>query len=429
MNRALNLPKLEDALIRAGMNQADLAARMKVSREAVSNWMQGESFPQPDKLIRIGKLVGLTFDELVVSHEASGVRPVIAYGALQKRAKPVGKPRRTRMRVKEAAATYGGPGGGEIVLYRAPDGTVSLDARLERETIWLSLNQMADLFGRDKSVISRHARNVFSDNELERRSVVAFFAHTAADGKTYQVEFYNLDAILSVGYRVNSKRGTQFRIWATRVLREHIVKGFTVNERRLRELNQAVRLIADVAERRTLTGDEAIGLLRVVGDYSRALDLLDDYDHQRVGLAGVTIREAAAVTYEEALRAVANLRKQFGGSDLFGREKDGSLHSSLAAVVQSFGGKDVYPSIEEKAAHLLYFLVKNHPFVDGNKRIAAALFLWFLEKNAALYRNDGGKRIGDNALVAMTLLIAESRPAEKDILARVVVNLINRRNE
>ena len=427
MNRSLNLARLEDALIRAGMNQADLAARMKVSREAVSNWMRGESFPQPDKLIRIGKLVGLTFDELVVSHGASGARPVIEYGTRPKRAKPAGKPRRTPMRVMEAAAAYGGPGGGEIVLYRAPDGTVSLDVRLERETIWLTQAQMVMLFGRDQSVIARHVGNVFEEGELTASESNMQKVHIA--GSDRPVVLYSLDVIISVGYRVKSKRGTQFRVWATRVLRDHIVKGFTVNERRLRELNQAVRLIADVAERRPLTGDEAIGLLRVVGDYSRALDLLDDYDHQRVGLAGVTVREAAEVTYEEALRAVANLRKQFGGSDLFGREKDGSLRSSLAAVVQSFGGKDVYPSIEEKAAHLLYFLVKNHPFVDGNKRIAAALFLWFLEKNAALYRNDRGKRIGDNALVAMTLLIAESRPAEKDILARVVVNLINRRNE
>lgn len=428
MTKSLNLPKLEDALIRAGMNQSDLAARLGISREAVSNWMRGESFPQPDKLIRIGMLVGLTFDDLVVSQESPEVKPVIGHGALRKRTKRVRHPKRKGMRVAEAAATYGGAGGGEIVLYRAPDGTVNLDVRLERETVWLSQKQIAEVFDTERSVVTKHLRNIFASGELQQDSGCAFFAHTAADGKTYKVEFYNLDAILSVGYRVNSKRGTQFRIWATRVLREHILKGFTVNERRLKELNKAVRLIADVAERRALTGDEATGLLRVVGDYSRALDLLDDYDHQRVGLTDVTAREAVPVTYEEALRAVTRLRIQFGGSELFGREKDNSLRGSLAAVVQSFGGKDVYPSLEEKAAHLLYFLVKNHPFVDGNKRIAAAVFLWFLEKNGALYRSDGSKRIADNALVAMTLLIAESRPAEKDILTRVVVNLINRQN-
>lgn len=425
MNKSLNLSQLKDALIRAGMNQSDLAARLKVSREAVSNWMRGESFPQPGKLIRIGKLVGLTFDELVATHEAAGTKPVIESGALRKRAKPVGKSRSRGLRVKETGATYGGPGGGEIVLYRAPDGTVNLDVRLERETIWLTQGQMAELLATERSVITKHLGNIFRSGELDMKSNVQKM-HIA--GSDRPVSFFNLDVAISVGYRVNSKRGTQFRIWATRVLREHILKGFTVNERRLKELNQAVRLIADVAERRPLTGDEAIALLRVVGDYSRALDLLDDYDHQRVGVTAVTMREAEAVSYEEALRAIARLREQFGGSELFGREKDGSLSGSLAAVVQSFGGKDVYPSLEEKAAHLLYFLVKNHSFVDGNKRIAAALFLWFLEKNGALYRADGGKRIGDNALVAMTLLIAESRPADKDILARVVVNLINRLN-
>lgn len=247
-------------------------------------------------------------------------------------------------------------------------------------------------------------------------------------GSDRPVAFFNLDVAISIGYRVNSIQGTQFRIWATGILRDHILKGYTVNARRLKELNQAVRLIADVAERRELTGDEATALLRVVGDYSRALDLLDDYDHQRVSLAGTTPGTVQPLTYEEAIRAVVALRKKFGGSDLFGKEKDASLRGALAAVVQTFGGKDLYPSLEEKAAHLLYFLVKNHSFVDGNKRIAAALFVWFLEKNGALYAADGRKRIGDNALVAMTLLIAESKPVEKDILARVVVNLINRQN-
>ena len=330
--------------------------------------------------------------------------------------------------VAEPIARYG-TDHGEVVLYRASDGTVSLDVRLERETIWLNLNQMADLFDRDKSVISRHLRNVFDDGELERGSVVAFFATTAADGKTYQIEHFDLDVIISIGYRVNSKRGTQFRIWATQVLREHLLKGYTVNERRLKELNQAIRLIADVAVRRELTGDEATGLLRVVADYSYALDLLDDYDNQRVAVAQITRADAVPVTYDEARDAIERLRRKFKASDLFGREKDDSLRGSLQSVMQTAGGKDVYPSIEEKAAHLLYFLVKNHSFVDGNKRIAAALFLWFLQKNRALYRPDGTKRIADNALVAMTLLIAESRPAEKSVLVSVIVNLINKRNQ
>jgi prophage maintenance system killer protein len=322
---------------------------------------------------------------------------------------------------REPAPEYGVKA---IALYQAPDGSVRLDVRLERETLWLNLNQIAELFGRDKSVISRHFRNIFNTKELERDSVVAFFATTAADGKTYDVEYFNLDAIISVGYRVNSMRGTQFRIWATSVLREHLLKGYTVNERRLRELNQAVRLIAEVAGRRPLSGDEATALLRVVADYSFALDLLDDYDRQRVTVRSATKGTVEALTHDQAIRLVARLRDKFGAGGLFGIEKDNGLKSALGAVMQTSGGRDVYPSLEEKAAHLLYFLVKNHAFVDGNKRIGAALFLWFMERNGGLYRADGGKRIADNALVAMTLLIAESRPAEKDILCRVLANLI-----
>lgn len=317
---------------------------------------------------------------------------------------------------------------GDVLLYQTADGGPALDVRLEREMVWLSLDQLADLFGRDKSVISRHLRNVFKEGELERAAVVAKNATTAADGKTYQVEFFNLDAIISVGYRVNSQRGTQFRIWATNVLRQHLVRGYTVHERRLKELNQAVRLIADVAQRRVLSGDEATALLNVVADYAYALEVLDDYDHQRVRLGEVSPGPVAALSLDEARQVIARMGERFGATGLFGREKDAGLEGSLSAVMQTFDGREVYPSLEEKAAHLLYFLVKNHHFVDGNKRIAAVLFLWFLEKNRALYRADGGKRIADNALVAMTLLIAESRPDEKDVLTRVVVNLINRRN-
>jgi prophage maintenance system killer protein len=313
---------------------------------------------------------------------------------------------------------------GNVVLYKAPDGSISLDVKLRDETVWLNLNEMAQLFDRDKSVISRHLRNVFIEKELERKSVVAFFATTAADRKTYKVEYFNLDAILSVGYRVNSKRGTQFRIWATRVLRDHILRGYTVNERRLKELNQAIRLIADVAERRVLSGKEATALLSVVADYSFALDLLDAYDRQTVAPAKGSRRRVEAITIEEARQTVSRLREHYGAGALFGRERDNSLAGALQAVLQTFGKKELYPTLEGKAAHLLYFLVKNHPFVDGNKRIAATLFLWFLQKNSALYRSDGTKRIADNALVAMTLLIAESRPEEKDLLTRVLVHLI-----
>jgi prophage maintenance system killer protein len=332
------------------------------------------------------------------------------------------------MKQRRSAPPIPSPPRGEIVVYSAPDGTTSIDVRLEAETVWLSLNQIARLFGRDKSVISRHLRNVFKARELARKSVVAFFATTGPDGKTYQVEHFDLDAILSVGYRVNSKRGTQFRIWATRVLHNHLLMGYSVNERRLKELRQTVRLVADVAERRALTGDEAAAVLRVVSDYSYALGLLDDYDHQRIVAGEVTAGPVVPVSHDEARRITDRLRAEFRAGDLFGREKDDSLRSALANVMQTFDGKDLYPSLEEKAAQLLYGLIKNHPFVDGNKRIGAALFLWFLEKNRALYRPDGGKRIADNALVAMTLLIAESHPENKDVLTRVVLNLINRSN-
>jgi hypothetical protein len=303
-----------------------------------------------------------------------------------------------------------------------------VDIKLEKETVWLSLNQITLLFDRDKSVISRHLRNVFQEKELDRGSNVAFFATVQNEGSRTverQIEYYNLDVVISVGYRVNSKRGTQFRIWATSVLRDHLLKGYSVNDRRLRELNQTIRLIADVAGRRELSGDEAKALLSVVADYSFALDLLDDYDHQRVVISGTTPGAVKSLDYEETRRIVDRLGEKFGDSELFGREKDESLKGALGAVMQTFGGKDVYPSIKVKAANLLYFLIKDHPFVDGNKRIGAALFLWFLEKNEVLYYPDGTKRIADTALVAMTLLIAESKPAEKDLLTRVLTNLIN----
>jgi prophage maintenance system killer protein len=313
----------------------------------------------------------------------------------------------------------------QIVIYKAPAGPISLEVKLQGETVWLTQKQMSALFKTERTVITKHLRNIFKTKELDEKLVSAKFAHTAEDGKTYSTQFYNLDAILSVGYRVNSKRGTQFRIWATRVLHDHILRGYSINERRLKELNQAIRLIADVAERRTLTGEEATSLLRVVADYSFALDLLDAYDRQAVGPAKGSRRPVKGISLEEARKTVERLREHYRSGSLFGQERDKSLVGSLQAVFQTFGGKDLYPTLEEKAAHLLYFLVKNHPFVDGNKRIAATLFLWFLQKNAALYRSDGTKRIADNALVAMTLLIAESQPQEKNLLARVLVHLIH----
>lgn len=314
---------------------------------------------------------------------------------------------------------------GEIVIYKAKNGGSSLEVRLEGETLWLAQAQIAQLFEKERSVITKHLRNIFKEGELEQKRNVQKM-HIANSDRP--VIFYNLDVILSVGYRVNSKRGTQFRIWATNVLRNHIVKGFSTNERRLKELKQSLRLVEHVLDRHEVDSDQAKALLRVVTDYARALDLLDDYDHRRIPKAEVEPGPAKGISYEEAHEAIAQLRSKFGASDLFGREKDQSLHSSLNAVLQTFCGRDLYPGLEEKAANLLYFLVKNHSFIDGNKRIAASLFLWFMEKNGLLYRTDGTKRIADNALVAITLLIAESSPKEKTAIVQIILNLINKRN-
>jgi death-on-curing family protein len=286
---------------------------------------------------------------------------------------------------------------------------------------------MSLLFDKDTDTIGLHLRNIFKEGELEESATTEESSVVRIEGSrrvNRKVRLYNLDAILSVGYRVNSKRGTQFRIWATRVLRDHIIKGYTVNQNRLQELNQAVRLIACMVDRRDLSGDEAKALLRVVGEYSYALDLLDDYDHQRVKAPDTSSTVVHMLSYEEALRLIVMLRDRFGGSPLFGAEKDKGMAGALGAVMQTFDGKDVYPSLEEKAAHLLYFLVKNHAFVDGNKRIAAALFLWFLERNGGLVRDDGERLISDATLVAVTLMIAESRPDEKEMLVRIVTHLL-----
>lgn len=330
--------------------------------------------------------------------------------------------------------------GGEILLYQTEDGKTKLDVRLEKETIWLNLNQIASLFERDKSVVSKHINNIYREGELREKPTVAKFATVQNEGgRTVEraIEFYNLDVIISVGYRVKSLRGTQFRIWATNVLKDHILKGYSINEKRLqeenkklKELQQTVDLLGRIVGERHLAGQEAEGLLKVVTDYARALQLLDDYDSNRVAISDTTEPARYMLTYDAARKAIDRLTRErdIAQSDLFGREKDDSFKGSIGAIYQTFDGKEVYSSIEEKAAHLLYFIVKNHSFVDGNKRIAASLFLWFLDANGILYRQDGGKRIGDNTLVALTLMIAESRPEEKEVMTKVIVNLINRKN-
>ncbi len=318
--------------------------------------------------------------------------------------------------------------GGKIVLYKN-----KLEVRLEKETVWLNLNQIASLFGRDKSVISRHLHNIYKSKELKRSSTVAFFATVQNEGGRIierDIEYYNLDAIISVGYRVNSKRGTEFRIWATNILKKHLVDGYTINEKRLKlaehkylELKKSLKLLDNIVTLENIS-DETKGLIKVITEYSKALDILDDYDNQRLKIPKGTCELRYKITYEEAKTVIEEMKKNFNLSPLFGLEKDKSFCSSLGAIYQTFDGKDVYPTVEEKAAHLLYFVVKNHSFVDGNKRIAAALFVYFLQKNGLLYRKDGTSRIDSISLVALTLMIAISKPAEKDIMIKVILNLL-----
>ncbi len=324
---------------------------------------------------------------------------------------------------------------GGVVIFRPKGSQITLEVQLKDETVWLSQKEMAILFNKDVRTVNEHIVNIFKEKELSKSSVIRNFRITASDGKTYDTAFYNLDVIISVGYRVKSKRGTQFRVWATDVLKRHLVQGYTINNQRLKQqstnlkaLQRTVQMLTDLSERKALTSDEARGLFQVIRDYSYGLEILDDYDHGRIKVKSATQRGGYRLNYEEAIKLTAQMRQKFGSSGLFGREKDESFKSSLGAIYQTFGGKDLYSSIEEKAANLLYLVVKNHSFIDGNKRIAAALFVWFLDKNKLLYRADGSKRIADNALVAITLMIAESQPKEKEIITSLVANLINKLN-
>jgi len=326
----------------------------------------------------------------------------------------------------------------KIIIYQTSDGQTSIDVTLDQDTVWLTQAQIVDLFGSSKANISEHIKSIFSSSELEKEATVRNFRTVRQEGKRQvvrELEHYNLDMIISIGYRVNSVRGTQFRIWANKVLKDYLAQGYALNEKRLNEqaqqlntLKHTVRLLGNVVESKSLTSDEASGLLKVLTDYTYALDVLDKYDHRTLTIEAIHSKPSFIATYDEAMKAIQGLKEKFGGSSLFGNEKDESFKSSIATIYQSFDGNDLYPSVEEKAANLLYFVVKNHSFSDGNKRIAAFLFVWFLEKNGILYKADGSKRIADNALVALTLMIAESKPDEKDIMAQVVVNLINNNN-
>ena len=321
----------------------------------------------------------------------------------------------------------------EIVIYQSEDGKTQLDVKLEGETVWLNRQQLAELFGRDVKTIGKHINNALKEELDGASSVVAKFATTAADGKNYQVEYYNLEMVTSVGYRVKSRRGVEFRRWANSVLKQYLIKGYAVNERirkqQISELRQLVQVLGRTLQQQPVpTTDESNALFKVVVDYTYALDTLDDYDYQRLSISKTTSKETFHATYENAMKEINVLKKKFGYSPLFGNEKDDSFKSSIGQIYQTFGGVDLYPSVEEKAAMLLYLVTKNHSFSDGNKRIAATLFLWFMNNNGILYREDGTKLIADSTLVALTLMIAESRTQEKDVMVKVVVNLINKNN-
>lgn len=318
-----------------------------------------------------------------------------------------------------------------IEIYRSQDGSIQLNVKLENETVWLSANQMAILFDRDAKTIRKHINNVFADGELVKESNTHFLRVANSDKP---VPFYNLDVIISVGYRVKSQQGVQFRRWATTILKQYLIKGYAINQQikleRYNELKDVVRLMSRaIGLQEKVSSDEYNGLFNVISDYVYALDTLDHYDYQSLSISKTTKEEAFRATYDNAMEAINALKEKFGGSQWFANEKDDSFKSSIGQIYQTFGGEELYPSVEEKAAMLLYLVVKNHSFSDGNKRIAAMLFLWFLNNNKVLYAEDGHKRIADNTLVALTLMIAESRTEEKDVMVKVVVNLINKDNQ
>lgn len=326
----------------------------------------------------------------------------------------------------------------KIAIYQTADGQTQIDVRFEQETLWLSQAQMAEVFDKDSDTIGLHLKNIYESGELDEGTTTEDSSVVRQEGKRQvrrSIRFYNLDAVISVGYRVNSIKGTQFRIWATQRLREYLVQGYTLNQQRLEaqqekmdELRQAIALSARLIHNKNLSPDESRGILTILEKYSHALTVLDDYDHQRLQVTGTRTLAHENIAYDEAMRQILLWRKQENLGGLFGNEKDDSFKSSLETIYQTFDGKELYPSIEEKAANLLYFIVKNHSFTDGNKRIAAAIFVWFLQRHDFLYNAVGEKRIADNALVAFTLLIAESKPDEREIMVKVIINLINGKN-
>lgn len=330
---------------------------------------------------------------------------------------------------------------GEILLYKAKDGSQQLEVRLEEETVWITQKQMAELFGRDRVAITQHIGNIFREKELEEKLVCKDFLHTtkhgAIKGKTQMAaaKYYNLDVIISVGYRVKSKRGTQFRQWATQRLKDHLVKGYTLNEKRLsqlvqnmHQLEQAVKVFRQIGDSDKLSESEAKGLLDIITNYTQSFVLLNQFDSNSLPEVKLNENITYEIEYNEAVKAITALKKLLikkkEASALFGNERDGAFGGILNSVVQTFGGEYLYKSIEEQAAHLLYFIIKNHPFTDGNKRIGAFLFVWFLEKNKHRFKKSGELKINDNALVALALLVAQSNPDDKELMTALIVNLV-----
>lgn len=324
----------------------------------------------------------------------------------------------------------------QIEIFKTKDNQTEVKVRFEQDTVWLDAHTIASLFTVNRPAIVKHIQNIYKAEELQETATCSILEQVAADGKLRKMKLYNLDMILSVGYRVNSKSATQFRQWATQRLKDYLVQGYALNEKRLKELNykysdlqQAVKLAANAGNIETLTSSEAKGILRVIEQYAYALETLDKYDHQKLTIDSDTSEKVTIrLSYEEAIRQISIWRDFQNSGKLFGNEKDQSFKSSLETIYQTFDGIDLYPSLEEKAANLLYFVVKNHSFSDGNKRIAAGLFIYFLDINNKLLNENGNKRIGDNALVAITIMIAESKSDEKDIMIKLVVNLINNKN-
>jgi death-on-curing family protein len=312
-----------------------------------------------------------------------------------------------------------------IEIYKDKENKTQVEVRFQADTVWLTQAQMAGLFERERSVVTKHIKNVFAEDELKEKSNVQIM-HIANSDKP--VAFYNLDVIISVGYRVKSKRGTQFRQWATQRLKDHLVKGYSINQKRLDQLQQTIQLIEKGGQVQTLSLSEAKGLLEIISNYTQSFILLNRFDNQTLQADQLNESVTYEIEYKEALKAIAELKKQLikrkEASELFGNQKDDSFAGILGNVVQSFSGEYLYKSIEEQAAHLLYFIIKNHPFTDGNKRIGAFLFIWFLEKNKHRFKKSGELKINDNALVALALLVAQCNPADKEMMIKLIINLI-----